>query len=66
MKPTWVRDEVLEAISDKIRGGEPVGIMEAVAAIQYNDEKNEYLRANKWCRRIFARLRSIIEKELSK
>lgn len=30
-------NEELEAISDKIRRGEPVGFLEAIAAIEYNE-----------------------------
>ena len=32
-------DPALEVISDKIRHGEPVGIMEAVAAIEYQSAR---------------------------
>ena len=33
--PVMHRDEKLEEISDKIRRGEPVGFLEAIAAINY-------------------------------
>ena len=51
----WTRDEALEAISDKIRSGEPVGFLEAVAAINYQATKQEHARRNVWWRRLLRR-----------
>jgi hypothetical protein len=49
------RDEALEAISDKIRHGEPVGIWEAVAAIDYQKARQRHAAENTPWRR-FVRL----------
>lgn len=37
--PTSSADSEMEAISDKIRRGEPVGIMDGLAAIAYQAQK---------------------------
>lgn len=50
------RDEFLEVISDKIRNGVPVGIHEAIAAIDYQTARREYLRKNVWWRRATKRI----------
>lgn len=47
---------VLESISDRIRRGEPVGILEAIAAIDYQtglQAERERIRAGKWWNRLF-------------
>jgi hypothetical protein len=41
--PVMQRDAHLEALSDKIRKGDPVGFLEAIAAINYQ----EHLRAER-------------------
>ncbi len=51
------KDEYMETISDKIRCGEPVGFLEAIAAINYQ----ERLRREREVRRdktLFGRLRN--------
>lgn len=40
------RDEILEATCDKIRNGEPVGIFEALEAIEYQQRKRHEREAN--------------------
>lgn len=48
------RCEYLEQVSDKIRRGEPVGLREAVAAIDYQGRlkaERDAVRASKWWRR---------------
>ena len=47
-------DPVLEAISDKIRSGEPVDFLEAIAAIDYQTQ----LRAEREANSLRGRLRS--------
>lgn len=54
-----IRDERLEVISDKIRAGIPVGMAEAIEAIDYQDalrKEREQLRQNVWWRRAIKRL----------
>lgn len=46
------RIEELEVISDKIRRGEPVGYLEAIAAINYQGQLRAERDANKWWRRL--------------
>lgn len=45
------RNEELEWISDKIRRGEPVGIFEAMAAIDYQEQWKAYRKQQVWWRR---------------
>ena len=40
------RDDTLEALSDKVRKGEPIGILEAVAAINYQENLRREREAN--------------------
>ena len=47
-------DPVLEAISDKIRSGEPVGFLEAIAAINYQEQ----LRHEREAASLMGRLRA--------
>ncbi len=51
------RDEYLEEISEKIRRGEPVGFLEAIAAINYQGHWQAERRANVWWRRLIRWLR---------
>lgn len=51
------RIEELEAISDKIRCGEPVGIIEAIAAINYQEQWKSYRKSNVWWRRVWRWMR---------
>jgi hypothetical protein len=47
-----VKDERLELISEEIRSGIPVSFMDALAAIDYQDEIKREREANKWPRRL--------------
>lgn len=47
-----IRDEFLEVTSDKIRMGTPVGIHEAIAAINYQTAWQKHRRQNVWWRRL--------------
>lgn len=47
------RDEALEALSDKVRKGEPIGLLEAIAVVNYQ----ENLRREREANSIVARLR---------
>jgi hypothetical protein len=40
------RDEVLEALSDKVRCGEPIGFLEAIAVINYQENMRRQREAN--------------------
>lgn len=40
-RPVMQRDAQLEALSDKIRNGEPVGFLEAIAVINYQEQLRE-------------------------
>lgn len=51
------RCEYLEAVSDKIRGGEPVGLLDAILAIDYQEQLRNERDANKWWRRFLRVLR---------
>lgn len=46
------RDERLEEISDRIRHGIPVGILEALAAIDYQESLKAERAHNKWWKRL--------------
>lgn len=48
----FVHCPVLEAISDRIRCGEPVGLFEAIAAIDYQERRQAHERNNVWWRRV--------------
>jgi len=40
------RDEVLEALSEKVRCGEPIGLLEAIAVINYQENMRHQREAN--------------------
>lgn len=46
------RDDLLEALSDKVRMGEPVGYLEAIAVINYQMELRREREANSWLARL--------------
>lgn len=48
------KDPYLEAISDKIRSGEPVGFLDAIAAINYQEHLRRERIANSPWRRLCA------------
>lgn len=50
------RNEELERISDKIRSGEPVGLDEAIAAIQYQEGKRRRTTQGNWWKRLLRKL----------
>lgn len=51
------RCEYLEDVSDKIRRGEPVSILDALAAIDYQEQLRNEREAKKWWRRALRLLR---------
>ena len=51
------RDEALEAVCDKIRSGEPVGILEALAAINYQENLRREREAKREANSLVARLK---------
>ena len=50
-------DPFLEEISDKIRKGEPVSFIQAVAAINYQGQLRYEREYNRWWRRLFRWIR---------
>ena len=40
------RDETLEALSDKVRKGEPIGFLEALAVVNYQENLRREREAN--------------------
>lgn len=46
------RDEMLEALSDKVRMGEPIGFLEAIAVIDYQNNLRLEREANSWRSRL--------------
>lgn len=47
VEPTVMqRDETLEALSDKVRMGEPIGFLEAIAVINYQESLRREREAN--------------------
>jgi hypothetical protein len=53
------RCEYLELVSEKIRRGEPVGMLEAIAAINYQGQlraEEDAIRAGKWWHRALRRI----------
>ena len=54
VEPTVMqRDDALEALSDKVRKGEPIGFLEAIAVINYQ----EHLRREREANTLLARLK---------
>lgn len=56
--PVVQRDETLEALSDKVRMGEPIGFLEAVAVINYQENLRRVREANSWRGRLKRWLRA--------
>jgi len=54
------RDERLEVISDRIRHGIPVGMVEAIAAIDYQAAMRKERENNRWHRRLSRRAKAAI------
>ena len=52
------RDETLEALSDKVRKGEPIGFLEALAVIDYQEDMRRQREANSWTARLKRWLRA--------
>lgn len=58
VEPTVMqRDETLEALSDKVRKGEPIGFLEAIAVVNYQvnmrrerEENTLLARLKRWLR----------------
>jgi hypothetical protein len=47
VEPTVMqRDETLEALSDKVRKGEPIGFLEAIAVVNYQENLRREREAN--------------------
>lgn len=42
------QDEALEALSDKVRKGEPIGFLEALAVIEYQTRLRKEREATTW------------------
>lgn len=59
VEPTVMqRDEALEALSDKVRKGEPIGFLEAIAVINYQENLRREREANSWRARLKRWLRA--------
>lgn len=43
----------LEELSDKVRKGEPIGMLEAIEVIQYQTEMKKFRKETKWYQRLF-------------
>ncbi len=54
--------QVLEEISNRIRSGEPVGIVEALAAIEYQQARRQWVAHNSMKNRVLRFVRSIFRK----
>ena len=53
VEPTVMqRDETLEALSDKVRKGEPIGFLDAIAVINYQENLRRQREANSWRARL--------------
>jgi hypothetical protein len=47
VEPTVMqRDETMEALSDKVRKGEPIGFLEAIAVVNYQENLRREREAN--------------------
>lgn len=45
------QDEYMENICDRIRAGEPVGYLDVIAAINYQEQRQAWLKANtRWAK----------------
>lgn len=55
-----LRDETLEALSDKVRKGEPVGFLEAIAVINYQENLRREREANSWAAQAKRLLRAVL------
>ena len=58
---TAMRDETLEALSDKVRKGEPVGFLEGIAVINYQENLRREREANSWAARVKRLFRTAIK-----
>lgn len=54
---------VLEEISEKIRHGEPVGIMEAMAAVDYQRARRQWVKYNSWKSRLARYVKALFRKD---
>ena len=57
---TTLRDETLEALSDKVRKGEPVDFLEAIAVINYQENLRREREANSWAAQAKRLLRAVL------
>ena len=55
------RDETLEALSNKVRKGEPVDFLEAIAVINYQETLRREREANSWAARVKRVIRAAIK-----
>ena len=58
---TAMRDETLEALSDKVRKGELVGFLEAIAVINYQENLRREREANSWAARVKRLFRAVVK-----
>jgi hypothetical protein len=56
--PVMQRDESLESLSDKMRKGEPIGFLEAIAVINYQENLRREREANSLVARLKRWLRA--------
>lgn len=62
MTPTTkLRDETMEWLSDKVRKGEPVSFLEAIAVINYQETLRREREANSWAARVKRWIRATIK-----
>lgn len=52
------RDPLLEELSDKVRRAEPIGFLEAIAVINYQ----EYLRRERGANSLFGRVKALLKR----
>lgn len=53
-------DESMEMLCEKIRRGEPVGFLKAIAAINYYEERKQYAAENTLWRRLVRRIAAFL------
>lgn len=56
------KDPVLEALSDKVRCGEPIDFLDAIAVINYQEQRRQERIANSLSNRFRLWVRSVFKK----
>jgi hypothetical protein len=48
------KDPIMEILSDKVRRGEPIAMMEAMQVASYQSQRKAYIKSLPWYKRMFS------------